>query len=58
MIVLFLREIAKIAGIMDKPDFAIKNWSKTCFHEMLKIAFEREFSTNIISDFTKNLVKF
>ena len=43
------RKITKTTEIGGGWDFTIYNWSETLFSEMLKIAFEREFSVNVNS---------
>ena len=43
------REIAKIMGIWHERNFTIQNWSEPLFREMLKIAFEHEFSVDVNS---------
>ena len=40
-------EIVKIMEIVRKLKFTTWNWCEICFGEMLKTAFEREFSVNV-----------
>ena len=41
------REIAEMTLIRRVQEMMLQNWTETWFHEMLKIAFEHEFSVNV-----------